>query len=164
MDVIKAENTEVLAFAGYRDFEAAADRTAAKIKEGYLEMGYILKMARDTDILRGSGYAGYEEFAERRYGLDKGTVSRYIRIVERFSVGGNSHVLKDNYREMGFAKLSIMLHMPDAIAEELMDTLSKAEVQAVREEIEAEGRISDIELAIEKATRQQPSRMRRRPC
>lgn len=65
---------------------------------------------------------------------------------------------------MGFAKLSIMLHMPDAIAEELMDTLSKAEVQAVREEIEAEGRISDIELAIEKATRQQPSRMRRRPC
>lgn len=94
MDVIKAENTEVLAFAGYRDFEAAADRTAAKIKEGYLEMGYILKMARDTDILRGSGYAGYEEFAERRYGLDKGTVSRYIRIVERFSVGGNSHVLR----------------------------------------------------------------------
>lgn len=150
------KGTEMLAFAGYQEFEAAADRTAAKIKEGFLEMGYILKMARDTGILRGSGYAGCEEFAEKRYGLDKGTVSRYIRIVERFSVGGNSHMLKDSYRNMGFAKLSIMLHMPDAIAEELMDSLSKAEVQAVREELEAEAQISDIELAIEAAVPTKP--------
>lgn len=154
--LIKRENTEVLAFAGYQEFEAAADRTAVKIKEGYLEMGYILKMARDTDILRESEYAGYEEFAEKRYGLDKGTVSRYIRIVERFSEGGNSHVLKDNYKNMGFAKLSIMLHMPDAIAEELMDSLSKTEVQAIREELEAEEKVSDIELAIEGAETVQP--------
>lgn len=149
--LIKTENTEVLAFAGYQEFEAAADRTAVKIKEGYMEMGYILKMARDTDILRESEYSGYEEFAEKRYGLDKGTVSRYIRIVERFSEGGNSHVLKDNYKNMGFAKLSIMLHMPDAIAEELMDSLSKTEVQAIREELEEEEKVSDIELAIEGA-------------
>ena len=94
--LVKTESMEVLAFAGYQEFEAAADRTAVKIKEGYMEMGYILKMARDTDILRESGYSGYEEFADKRYGLDKGTVSRYIRIVERFSVDGNSHVLKEN--------------------------------------------------------------------
>lgn len=149
-EVVKPVNTEVLAFAGYQDFEAAADRTAVKIKEGYMEMGYILKIARDTDILRDSGYSGYEEFADKRYGLDKGTVSRYIRIVERFSEGGNSHVLKENYKNMGFAKLSIMLHMPDAIAEELMDSLSKTEVQAIRDELEEEEKVSDIELAIEK--------------
>lgn len=47
-ELIKAESTEVLAFAGYKDFEAAADRTANKIKEGFMEMGYILKMARDA--------------------------------------------------------------------------------------------------------------------
>ncbi len=88
------EYGEVLTFAGYPEFEAAADRAAGKIKEGYMEMGYILKLARDTDILAGSGYRGHEEFGAERYGLDKGTVSRYIRIVERFSVGGNSHVLR----------------------------------------------------------------------
>ena len=154
--MITKENGEVLAFAGYQDFEAAADRTAVKIKEGYMEMGYILKIARDTDILRGSGYTGYEEFADKRYGLDKGTVSRYIRIVERFSEGGNSHILKENYKNMGFAKLSIMLHMPDAIAEELMDSLSKTEVEAIREEIEAENAVSDIEVAIEAASTPSP--------
>lgn len=67
-DVIKlfeeGQSTEVLAFAKYQDLEKAADRTAAKIKEGFMEMGYILKVARDTDILAGSGYANHEEFAE----------------------------------------------------------------------------------------------------
>ncbi|MCI8801066.1 MAG: hypothetical protein HFH88_14835 [Lachnospiraceae bacterium] len=150
-DLTGAESTEVLAFAQYRDLEKAADRTAVKIKEGFLEMGYILKVARDTDILAGSGYISHEEFAEKRYGLDKGTVSRYIRIVERFSVGGNSHVLQEGYKNIGFAKLSLMLHMPDAIAEEITAGYSKQEVQAIKEEVEAERKVSDIELAIEAA-------------
>ena len=143
--------TEVLAFAKYPDLEKAADRTAAKIKEGFMEMGYILKVARDTDILAGSGYGSHEEFAEKRYGLDKGTVSRYIRIVERFSVGGSSHVLQEGYKNIGFAKLSLMLHMPDAIAEEITESYSKQEVQAVKEEIDAERAVSDIDVAIEDA-------------
>ena len=143
--------TEILAFAKYPDLEKAADRTAAKIKEGFMEMGYILKVARDTDILAGSGYLNHEEFAEKRYGLDKGTVSRYIRIVERFSVGGNSHVLQEGYKNIGFAKLSLMLHMPDAIAEEITESYSKQEVQAIKDEIDAERAVSDIEVAIEDA-------------
>ncbi len=150
--------TEVLAFARYQDLERAADRTAVKIKEGFMEMGYILKVARDTDILAGSGYMGHEEFAEKRYGLDKGTVSRYIRIVERFSVGGNSHVLQEGYRNIGFAKLSLMLHMPDAIAEEITESYSKQEVQAIKEEVDAEHAVSDIEVAIEAAQAPEPER------
>ncbi len=155
-DIVNMQGTEVLAFVGYQDFEAAADRTATKIKEGYMEMGYILKMAKETDILVGSQYADYEDFAYRRYGLDKSKVSRYIRIVNRFSVGGNSHILKESYKNMGFTKLSEMLFLPDAIAEELMDSLSKTEVQAIREEIEAENAISDIEVAIEAAEQPEP--------
>ncbi len=151
VDMRGAQGTGLLAFARYPDLERAADRTAAKIKEGFMEMGYILKVARDTDILAGSGYASHEEFAEKRYGLDKGTVSRYIRIVERFSVGGNSHVLQEGYRNIGFAKLSLMLHMPDAIAEEITENYSKQEVQAIKEEVDAEHAVSDIEVAIEDA-------------
>lgn len=156
VDMRGAQGTGLLAFARYPDLEKAADRTAAKIKEGFMEMGYILKVARDTDILAGSGCASHEEFAEKRYGLDKGTVSRYIRIVERFSVGGDSHVLQDGYRDIGFAKLSLMLHMPDAVAEEITGSYSKQEVQAIKEEIDAEHAVSDIEVAIEAAEAPEP--------
>ena len=145
------ESTELLAFAQYTDLEKAGDRAASKIKEGFMEMGCVLKTARDTDILVGSVYADYEEFGKKRYGLDKGTVSRYIRIVERFSVGGNSNILQEGYKNIGFTKLSLMLHMPDAIAEEITESYSKQEVQEIREEVEAERRISDIEVAIEAA-------------
>lgn len=150
-ELIKTESTEVLAFAGYKDFEAAADRTANKIKEGFMEMGYILKMARDTDILQDSEYADYQDFAKRRYQLDPGTVSRYIRIVQNFSVDGNSHVLKDQYKDFGFAKLTIMLSIPDAINEALTPNLSKTEIQAIKDEVDAENQVSDIEVEIEKA-------------
>ena len=51
VDMRGAQGTGLLAFARYPDLEKAADRTAAKIKEGFMEMGYILKVARDTDIL-----------------------------------------------------------------------------------------------------------------
>lgn len=157
-EIMMTQGTEVLAFAGFKEFARAADQTAVKIKEGFMEMGYLLKMARDTDILKGSEYRNYEEFAEKRYDLDKGTVSRYIRIVERFSVDGNSHILQGSYRNVGFAKLSLMLHLSDEVAEELMDKYSKADVQAVKEEIEAEQAISDIELAIESAEAKQYDR------
>lgn len=150
-ELIKTESTEVLAFAGYKDFEAAADRTANKIKEGFMEMGYILKMARDTDILQDSEYTDYQDFAKRRYQLDPGTVSRYIRIVQNFSVDGNSHVLKDQYKDFGFAKLTIMLSIPDAINEALPPTLSKTEIQTIKDEVDAESQVSDIEVEIEKA-------------
>lgn len=150
-ELIKAENTEVLAFAGYKDFEAAADRTANKIKEGFMEMGYILKMARDTDILQDSEYTDYQDFAKRRYQLDPGTVSRYIRIVQNFSVDGNSHVLKDQYKDFGFAKLAIMLSIPEAINEALSPNLSKTEIQAIKDEVDAESKVTDIEVEIEKA-------------
>lgn len=150
-EIIEMRRNEVLSFAGYSEFEQAADKTAIKIKEGFMEMGYILKVARDTDILRDSGYSNYEEFAEKRYDLDKGTVSRYIRIVERFSVDGCSHVLKDSYKGVGFAKLSLMLHLSDEVAAELMDKYSKQEVLAIKEEIEEEMKISEIELVIEQA-------------
>ena len=149
--LIKTESTEVLAFAGYKDFEAAADRTANKIREGFMEMGYILKMARDTDILQDSEYTDYQDFAKRRYQLDPGTVSRYIRIVQNFSVDGNSHVLKDQYKDFGFAKLTIMLSIPDAINEALTPNLSKTEIQAIKDEVDAERQVSDIEVEIEKA-------------
>lgn len=145
------ESTEVLAFAGYKEFEAAADRTAVKIKEGFMEMGCILKMAKETDILRQSPYADVEDFAKKRYDLEKSVVSRYIRIVKRFSVDGDSAQLKDSYKNMGFSKLSLMLNMPDEVAEELMDSLSKTEVLAIKEEIDEENAVTDMELAIEKA-------------
>ena len=148
--LIKAESTEVLVFAEYKDLENAGDRAAFKIKEGFMEMGCVLKAARDTDLLQKSQYRNHIDFAKRRYGIDASKTSRYIRIVEHFSIDGNSTVLKEQYKGYGFSKLDIMLNIPDAINEALTPNLSKTEILEIKDEVDAENQVSDIEVEIEK--------------
>lgn len=150
-ELIKKESTEVLVFAEYKDLENAGDRAAFKIKEGFMEMGCVLKAARDTDLLQKSQYRNHIDFAKRRYGIDASKTSRYIRIVEHFSIDGNSTVLKEQYKGYGFSKLDIMLNIPDAINEALTPNLSKTEILEIKDEVDAENQVSDIEVEIEKA-------------
>ena len=99
--------------------------------------------------MKGSGYANVNEFAEAEYHLDASQVSRFIRINDKFAVDGYSDRLKEEYRGYGYAKLSIMLMLPDALNEELSPVLSKTEITAVKEEIEAEAKVTDIEVILE---------------
>lgn len=133
----------------YREYKAELDNELTKTAEGFVRIGYLLKVARDTDILRESGYSTVTEFAKAEYGIDKTQVSRFIRINDRFSEGGYSDHLLPQYQGFGYAKLSLMMLIPDEINEELSPGYSKTEIQAIKEEVEAEGRITDIEVMLE---------------
>lgn len=128
------------------EWQQELDTELVKSAEGFVKIGYLLKVARDTDILKNSGYTGIVEFAKARYGLDKTQVSRFIHINDRFSEGGNSEELKENYKGMGYAKLTIMLQLPDEINEELSPEFSKSEIEDVKKEFDEERKITDIEV------------------
>lgn len=130
----------------FNEWQQELDTELVKSAEGFVKIGYLLKVARDTDILKDSGYSGIVEFAKARYGLDKTQVSRFIHINDRFSEGGNSEELKDRYKGMGYAKLTIMLQLPDEINEELSPEFSKAEIEDVKKEFDEEKKISDLEV------------------
>lgn len=67
-------------FASYQDYKAAVDTEMNRAAESFVRIGYLLKIARDTDILKESEYANVNEFAESIYHLDKSQVSRFINI------------------------------------------------------------------------------------
>ena len=136
-------------YATYHDYKAAVDEELKRSAESFVRIGYLLKVARDTDILKESGYSSVNEFAWNEYRLEKSQVSRFIRINDEFSEGGYSAVLQEQYRGMGYAKLAIMLTLPAAVNEELLGNYSKAEIQTVKEEVEAEKTISDLEIMME---------------
>ena len=133
----------------YREYEAEIDGEFQQAAERFVKIGYLLKVARDTDILKESGYRDVHEFAKRRYGLDKSQVSRFTRINDRFSMGGNSDQLQDHYKGFGNSKLAIMLQLPDALNEELTPAFSKEEITAIKEEVEEERKITEIEVMTE---------------
>lgn len=127
-------------YSNYADFKEALDNVVEKVEEGFVQIGYHLKVARDTDILQESGYANVNEFAEAEYGLDKTSVSRFIAINDNFAENGYSPVLQEKYRGFGRAKLSIMLMLPENINEELSSQYSKAEINEIKREIDEEKR------------------------
>ncbi len=143
------ENKDIIVYAKYQEYKAALDSELSRTAEGFVRIGYLLRLAADTDILRESGYKNVMEFAQEEYGLDKTQVSRFIAINARFSKNGYSDELEDHYQGFGSAKLSIMLQLPDAVNEVLTPEFSKAEIQTVKNEVDKEKSISDLEMLTE---------------
>ena len=133
----------------YQQYKQAMDTELRRTTEGFVRIGYLLKMARDTDILRESGYSSVVEFAQKEYNIDKTQVSRFIHINDRFSEGGYSDRLLEQYQDFGYAKLTIMLQLPDELNEVLTPDYSKAEIQTLKEEYDAEQKITDLEVMME---------------
>ena len=64
------QDTEMqIKYGGYQGFKAKFDFVMNKTASYFVEIGQMLKEARDTDILRGSGYSGMGDFAAKEYGL-----------------------------------------------------------------------------------------------
>lgn len=133
----------------YEEYKHEVDSELQRSAESFVRIGYLLKIARDTDILKGSPYANVVDFAKGEYGIDKTVVSKWIHINDRFSEGGYSNVLKEQYRGYGYAKLAIMLQLPDSVNEDLSPAYSKAEIQAIKDEVDEEKKISDMEVYLE---------------
>lgn len=115
----------------------------------FVRVGYLLKRARDEDILKDSGYPDIYVYANTKFGLDKSQVSRFININDRYSIGGYSEQLKEEYEGYGYSKLALMLTLPEEINEELSPDFSKRDINAIKSEYEAEQKISDLEVMME---------------
>lgn len=140
---------ELININTYNEFKSALDTELQNQAEGFVRTGYLLKKARDTEILRESGYTSVAEFAKAEYGLSKDIVSRYIAINDRYAVDGYSDQLQEKYQGYGIAKLQEMLTLSDDVVDMLSPEMSKREIQNVKREIAEEEKISDIEVLIE---------------
>lgn len=134
--------------SNYQQFKQALDSEIQREAEGFVKIGYLLRVARDTDVLKGH-YDNVNDFAKKEYGLDVSQVSRFISINERFSENGYSDKLEAHYEGFGVAKLSIMLQLPDNLNENLSPEFTKSEINTLREEVKEESKVSDIEVMME---------------
>lgn len=140
---------ELRSIENYEQFKQALDTELANQAAGFVRTGYLLKKARDTDILAASGYSTVAEFAKAEYGLSKDIVSRYIAINDRYSEGGYSDRLQDKYEGYGVAKLQDMLTLPIEVVDLISPEMTRKEIAEVKAEVKEEEAISPVEVAIE---------------
>lgn len=133
----------------YEQFKKALDTELADQAAGFVRTGYLLKVARDTDILASSGYSTVAEFAKAEYGLEKDVVSRYIAINDRYSEGGYSEHLQERYEGYGVGKLQDMLTLPADVVELIPPEMTRKEIAKVKAEVKEEEEITPVEVALE---------------
>lgn len=143
------EQTNLL--TSYTEYKQRLDFELQKQAESFVKVGYLLKVARDTNVLAESGYKTVAEFAQAEYGLSKDMVSRYIAINDRYSEDGYSDQLQDKYEGYGYSKLTEMLTLPEEIITEIKPTLTRKEIQEIKKEVAEEEKISPMEVALEAA-------------
>lgn len=129
---------EITKIADFSEYKKALTEELQKSAEGFIRIGYLLRMATETEILAGSGYANVYDFAQAEYGLDKSQVSRFMAINKKFSLGGYSDQIQPLFAGYGSSKLAVMLQLPDEIISELSPEFSKAEITAIKDEVKEE--------------------------
>lgn len=105
-------------------------RKLAETAENFVYIGYRLKQIRDSGMYDGA--ADIFEFAKQEYGLGKSTVSRFIAINEKYSEGGNSLELKEEFRAFSSSKLAEMLTLPDAEIELITEKTTIREIRELK--------------------------------
>lgn len=133
----------------YGQFREALGTELKNQAEGFVRTGYLLKVARDTEILKESGYETVAEFAQVEYGLSKDIVSRYIATNDRYAKDGYSEYLREEFEGYGIAKLQEMLTLPDTVIDLMTPDLTKREIQGIKRQIKEEEAISDLEVLME---------------
>ena len=133
----------------YNDFKAELDHEMHRAAQGFVRIGYLLRKARDTDILIDSPYKNVLEFAEKEYGLDKSQTSRFIAINERFGDPDDPEQLAEQYRPFGVKKLNMMLMLPDSLNEVLTDDYTATEIAEIKAEVTEEQKITPLEVMAE---------------
>ena len=148
-------------FREYDQYKIAVMDEINSASESFVKIGYLLKVARDTDILINSGYSNYLEFAREEFSLDAGTVSRFIKINDKYSVDHNTPELLPEFRGYGRAKLQEMITLPDYLSETFTPELTKSEIQTIKAEYEEEQAVTDLEVMMEEGARDHETNIRR---
>lgn len=133
------------------DIRRKLDETAGN----FVHIGYRLKQIRDSGMYDGA--ADVFEFAAREFGLGKSTVSRFIAINEKYSEGGNSLELKEEFRGFSSSKLSEMLTLPDSEIQLITERTTIREIRELKgfNSQEPEGAGKDAEACLpEKGNRE----------
>ena len=85
-------------------------RKLRETASNFVYIGYRLKQIRDSGMF--DGCSTVYEFAQKEYGLERSTVSRFMAINDKFSRHGNSIELRDEFVGLSQSQLSEMLTLP----------------------------------------------------
>ena len=99
----------------------------------FVAIGFYLKWIRDNELYKQDGYSSIWEFAEDNYGIKRTTASRWMAMNDKFSKGGNTPILAEEFRMFGKSQLQEMLYLEDNQLDQVTPDMTVKEIREVRE-------------------------------
>lgn len=116
----------------YDSAKSIIRRDLESMSRKFITIGYYLKLIRDNEMYRQDGFQDIWEFAQDTYGISKSTCSRWMSMNDKFSRGGNSPYLKEEYRDFGKSQLQEMLYLTDEQMEQARPDMTAKEIREIR--------------------------------
>ena len=98
----------------------------------FVAIGFYLKWIRDNELYKQDGYSSIWEFAEDNYGIKRTTASRWMAMNDKFSEGGNTPILAEEFRMFGKSQLQEMLYLEDEQLEGVTPGMTVKEIRELR--------------------------------
>ena len=122
----------------YREAKEIIREKLKSMSRTFIAAGFYLRLIRDTEGYKEDGYKDIWEFAEDQYGIKRSTTSRWMAMNEKFSDGGNSPFLAEEFSGFGKSQLQEMLYLDDKQIEEATPQMTVKEIRELREPERAE--------------------------
>lgn len=114
----------------YMNIKEDLKKRLGYVSEMFVAIGYRLKQVKESEAYRQDGYETIFEFAQKECGLSKSVASRFMAINDKYSVGGNSLELREEFVGLGSSRLSEMLTMDP---EDYVLVTNQTSVKEIRE-------------------------------
>lgn len=101
--------------------------------DNFIAIGYRLKQIRDSEAYRNDGYSSMGDFVRAEYNLNEATASKFIKINDVYSEGGNSMFLQTKYKGYGYNKLYEMIALPQSDRDLITADTSVKEIRELKQ-------------------------------
>lgn len=102
------------------------------VQESFVRIGYNLRRIKEQELYKQDGHTSLSEFALKEYGLSPTSVSRFMKINERYSVDGNSPNIRVEFADLGQSKLVDMLSLPETDIEMITSDTKREDIRELK--------------------------------
>ncbi len=118
--------------SNYQERKQKIKTGLSRIAQGFVEIGYELKLIRDKELYKLDAYSSITEFAKAEYNLNHWDTSRFIAINDRYA-DNNGPQLLSQYEGYGYSKLTEMLSLSEDELQLVTLQTSRAEIREIKQ-------------------------------
>ena len=103
------------------------------VSQSFVRIGYKLRKIKEQELFRNDGCDSLTEWGKKEFGLSASTISRFIQINEKYSIGGNSDQLLPEFSKYGSSKLTEMLALPSEDLQMIRPEMSREGIRELKD-------------------------------